>query len=410
MNRSSRSLPPLAPLVASAALLATACGGESRAKPSAERPRAVTIAVVRERLLPRTVVATGALLAEERADLGFKVSGRLAKLPVDLGSRVAEGDALAALEPSDYELRKERARAALLQARSRLGLSPDENAPDDVVAERTAVVRQAKARFDEAAAQRERSRSLLADGLLSQASFDVVDANFKVAESQYHDALEEVNNRRAALAEKRSDFALALQQLADTVLRAPFSGSVQARRANVGEFLGAGSPVLVLVKLSPIRLRLEIPEREARFVKKGQTVVVKTDGDAATHRGAVARLSPALDDASRTLVVEAEIPNPKGALRPGAFARAEIETEGGAPTLVAPASALVVFAGIEKVLVVQDDKAAERPVTTGRRSGELVEIASGLAAGDRVVVRPGNLTTGARVEVTAEAAGPAATP
>src|SRR4029079_14405259 len=104
-------------------------------------------------------------------------------------------------------------------------------------------------------------RSLLAEGVLSRATFDVVEATFKVAESQYNDALEEVNNRRGILAERRSDLALVDQQLRDTRLLAPFGGAVQARRANLGEYLNAGAPVATLVKVNPIRLRVDVPER-----------------------------------------------------------------------------------------------------------------------------------------------------
>jgi multidrug efflux pump subunit AcrA (membrane-fusion protein) len=101
--------------------------------------------------------------------------------------------------------------------------------------------------------------------------------------------------------------------------------------------------------------------------------------------------------------VEAEVDNARGLLRPGSFARAEIVTDSGSDSLVVPASAVVVFAGIEKVVTVKDGKALERPVTTGRRSEQLVEILSGLDEGVPVVVAPGNLSTG-----TAVSAGPAA--
>ncbi len=165
----------------------------------------------------------------------------------------------------------------------------------------------------------------------------------------------------------------------------------------LGEYLAAGTPVAALVKISPIRLRLEIPEREARLVRPGQAVRVRSEGDAAVRTGRVARISPALEEASRSLVVEAEIPNPDGALRPGAFVKAEIDSDAGGPVLVVPASAVVVFAGIEKVVSVKDGKALERPVVTGRRAGDVVEIVSGLGAGDLVVAAPGNLATGMSV-------------
>jgi RND family efflux transporter MFP subunit len=345
----------------------------------------------------------------DKAELSFKVPGRLEKLFVDIGSTVSAGAPLAQLEKNDYALRVDGARAALFQARSRLGLPADGTA-DEVEAQATAVVRQNRARMEQARAELARSKSLLAQDLLSRSAYDVAEANFQVADSQYNDSLEEVNNRRAILLQRRSDLALAEQQLKDTTLTAPFAGGIQARRANLGEYLAAGAPVLVLVKMTPIRLRLEIPERDARLITKGLQVSIRREGESATYTGTVARISPALEESNRSLVVEAEIPNPAGALRPGSFVKAEIVSDAGGPALVVPASSVVVFAGIEKVVMVKEKKALERPVVTGRRTAEVVEIVSGLAEGDLVVEKPGNLATGMPVQPESGAAGAAPRP
>lgn len=381
-----------------AGVLLVSCGESARAKNPSEKPRTVHLVKAATADLPHTVTAVGTLAAEDRADLSFKVPGRLVKFDVDIGSRVAEGTPLAELERSDYQLVKERSLAALRQARARLGLAA-EGPSDDVESESTPLVRQMKARMEQARAELARNRSLRDEGLLSHSAYDVVEANFKVAESQYNDALEEVNNRRGILAEKRSDLAIAEQRLADATLRAPFAGSVQVRKANLGEYLAAGTAVLTLVKMNPVRLRVDVPEREARAIRKGQSVAVHLEGDPTIFSGVVARVSPAFEEANRSLIVEAEIPNPLGRLRPGSFARAEIQTD-SAPVLAVPSSAVVVFAGIEKVLTVKDGKAVERPVVTGRREGLLVEILSGVKDGDLVVQKPGNLATG--MDVIAE--------
>lgn len=380
--------------------IAGGCSGEADSSPAGEAPRRVQVVKAEKRKIPRTVVAVGTLAAEERAELGFKVPGRLERWNVDLGSRVGAGSVLAELDARDYELRRDRARAALEQARARLGL-PVGGDDDGLDPEKVGVVRQAKARLQQATVDLDRSRELRDQGILAQAAFDAAEAAFKVAESLYNDSLEEVNNRRGILAERRSDLALAEQQLADTRLTAPFSGGVQQRRANLGEYLAAGAPVVTLVKLTPLRLRLDIPEREALNIRAGQQVAVRTEGAEDAWPGRIVRLSPAIEEANRSLIVEAEVDNSKGLLRPGSFARAEIQTESGGDSLVVPASSLVLFAGIEKVVTVREGKALERPVTTGRRAGEAVEILSGLEAGEPVVVKPGNLTTGASVEVVA---------
>jgi RND family efflux transporter MFP subunit len=376
---------------------AWACSDPAAARP-AEKPRQVDVVKAERRQIPRTVVAVGTLAAEENAELGFKVPGRLARWDVDLGSRVPAGAPLAELDARDYELRRDRAQAALEQARARLNL-PVDGHDDALDPESVGVVRQARARLDQADANLVRGRELLDQGILSKADFDASEAAFKVARSQYEDSLEEVNNRRGILAERRSDLALAEQQLLDTRLTAPFAGAVQQRRSNIGEYLAAGAPVLTLVKLTPLRLRVDVPEREASNVKRGQDVSVRVEGSTDAWPGKIVRLSPALDEQSRSLIVEAEVDNTKGLLRPGSFAKAEIVTQSGADSLVVPSSAIVVFAGIEKVVSVKDGKAVERTVTTGQRSGDLVEIVSGIEAGETVVVKPGNLATGVPVEI-----------
>jgi RND family efflux transporter MFP subunit len=384
-------------------LLAAGCTGKAASPGPEDQPRRVQVVKAEKRRIPRTVVAVGTLAAEDRAELGFKVPGRLDRWNVDLGSRVTAGSILAELDGRDYELRRDRARAALEQARARLGL-PIAGNGDQIDPQDVGIVRQAKARLDQATVNLERSRELREQGILAEAELDATESAFKVAQSLHNDALEEVNNRRGILAERRSDLALAQQQLTDTRLRAPFSGAVQQRRANLGEYLAAGAPVLTLVKLTPLRLRLDIPEREALNIRSGQEVAVRTEGATDAWPGRIVRLSPAIEEANRSLIVEAEVDNSRGLLRPGSFARAEIVTEAGGDSVVVPASSVVLFAGIEKVVTVKEGKALERPVTTGRRAGDAVEILSGLQDGDTVVVRPGNLTTGAAVEISPSSA------
>lgn len=384
-------------IAASAALLA-GCTGKAASRSPEDGPRRVQVIKAEKRRIPRLVVAVGTLAAEDRADLGFKVPGRLARWDVDLGSRVPAGGSLALLDARDYELRRDRARAALEQARARLGL-PVAGDGDALDPQAVGIVRQAKARLEQATVNLNRSRELRDQGVLAQADFDASEAAYKVAQSLHNDALEEVNNRRGILSERRSDLALAEQQLTDTRLRAPFSGAVQQRQANLGEYLAAGAPVLTLVKLSPLRLRLDVPEREASNVRQGQEVAVRVEGIAEAWPGTIVRLAPALEESNRSLIVEAEVDNSRGLLRPGSFARAEIITESGGDSLVVPVSSVVVFAGIEKVVTIREGKALERPVTTGRRAGEAIEIVAGLEEGEPVVVKPGNLATGMAVEI-----------
>ena len=360
----------------------------------------VQVGIVTAARLNRTITVTGALAAEEQAVLSMRVPGRLARLGVDLGSTVTAGQPLAHLESTDFALRVTQAEAGLRQARARLGL-PDDSEDDRVVPENTAIVRQARAVLDESALTVGRMRTFLVRGLSSRADVDSAEAAFKIAEGRHQDALEEVRNRQAILAQRRSELALAREQLSATVLRAPFDGRILDRPTAVGQYLAAGTPVVTIVRVDPLRLRVEIPEREATSVRRGQPVRVTLDGDPTVYAGEVARLSPAISPDNRTLLVEAAIRNDPPHLRPGSFVRAEIVVESGSPALLVASGAVVSFAGVDKVYTVQDGHAVERRVQLGRREGESVEVLKGLKAGDQVVLRPGTLVGGQAVRVAA---------
>jgi RND family efflux transporter MFP subunit len=349
-------------------------------------------------MVARTVTATGTLAADEQVVLGTKVIGRLAEISVDLGSLVKKDQPIARIDTKDYQYRLDQAVAALKQARVRLGL-PADGEDDRVDAAQTAVVRQAKAQLDQAQLNRDRMARLWDQQLVARAELDAAVSALQVAEGRYQDALEEVQNRQGMLLQRRSEVELVRQQLADTVIVSPIDGAVVERQASVGEYLAAGAPVVTLVRLHPLRLRLSVPEREAASVRRGQRVRITVEGDPATYPGTVARLSPAIAEQNRTLLIEAEVPNAASRLRPGSFAKAEVVVQADERIVTVPATALVTFAGVEKVLTVRDGKSEELRVTTGRRLGDRVEVVSGVRAGQPVVDPAGNLAGGQAVTV-----------
>jgi RND family efflux transporter MFP subunit len=387
-----------------AALIPLGCQetpGPAAAPPSETQrqpARPVRLVPAAEAMVDRRVSATGTLAADEQVVLGTKVAGRIGELLVDLGSRVRRDQTVARLDPTDAQLRVDQAVAALQQARARLGLSPG-GTDDRVDPEQTSLVRQGRAVLDEARLTKDRTDRLWKQELIAQAQVDTAVSALGVAEARYQDAIEEVRNRQAVLLQRRSELELARQQRVDTVVTSPIEGAVSERRASVGEYLAAGAPVVTLVKLHPLRLRIAVPERDATAVRVGQPVVVTVEGVAGEHRGRVARISPAISEQNRTLLVEAEVPNEGAALRPGAFAKADIVLAGDLRVVTVPAAAVVTFAGVEKVLTVDKGRAVEVRVTTGRRLGDRVEIVTGIAAGTPVVGQPGNLTGGQPVSV-----------
>jgi RND family efflux transporter MFP subunit len=357
----------------------------------------VKTAKVEQTPFGESVTANGTLAAYDQTTASVKVPGRLRDISVDLGTVVRRGQVIAHVEPQDYNLRIEQAEAALAQARARVGLSPD-GKDDKVTPEQTGTVRQAQAMLDEARLSRDRAAKLVEQGIIARSEFDTVNATYKVAASRYQDAIEEIRNRQALLAQRRSELSLARQQLADTNVYSPMDGIVQEKRASVGEYLAAGAPVVDIVGMDPLRLKAEVPERDAHNVKSGQNVRVTIEGDTSVYLGRVMRLSPVIAQQTRMLLVEADVRN-NGKLRPGSFAHAEIVTNDARMAVTVPNNAIVAFAGIEKVIVVQNGRAVEKPITTGRRSGEWTEIVSGVSVGDQVIIDPGNLQSGQAVDV-----------
>lgn len=364
----------------------------------AREARQVKVARVSEISMEQTVTVTGTLGAYDQATVSAKVPGRLASISVDLGSVVRQGQKIAGLEQQDYQLRLQQAQAALSQSRARVGLPP-EGKDDRIDPEATGTVRQAKALLDDARLKLERAESLFQRGVLAKAQLDGADAEHKVALSRYQDAIEEIRNRQALVVQRRSELEIARQQLTDSTIYAPFDGVVQEKRASIGEYLAAGAPVVNIVRIDPLRLRAEVPEREARNVHVAQQVRVTLEGDSNVHTGKIARISPTITAQNRVLIVEAEVRN-NGQLRPGSFARAEIVSDNNSSALGVPANAVITFAGIDKVILVEDGKAVEKPITLGRRTADWAEVLSGLKAGDPVVLNPGNLQSGQAVTIT----------
>jgi RND family efflux transporter MFP subunit len=380
------------------------CGGgeaqvaASRGSAASMPAKQVKLSKSEARRLTQTVTAPGTLAADEQATLSFKVAGRVSEIKVDLGSQARKGQVIAFLETTEFKVRLQQAEAALQQARVRLGLPPQGD-DDRIDPEKTSLARQARALLEEAKSNRERTVQLVNQGIQSRAELDRVESAFKVADSRYQDALEEVRNRQAVLLQRRSELAIAQQQLTETTLYAPFDGAVRERRASLGEYLNAGAPVATIVRLHPLRLRVETPEREAQGIKVGHSVRVLVEGDQQSYSGRVARLSPAFQEQSRTLIIEAEVDNQQGKLRPGSFAKAEIQTSMTSDVVMVPSSAIVTFAGIQKVFSVKDNKAVEKTVVVGKRDGDWV-VVEGLDAGASVVLSPGNLVSGQPVQMS----------
>jgi RND family efflux transporter MFP subunit len=190
---------------------------------------------------------------------------------------------------------------------------------------------------------------------------------------------------------RQAELEMAEQQVKDTEILAPFDGIVEQRQTSPGEFLSVGSPLLTVVRVDPIRLRLEISERDAPKIQIGQSVRLQVEGSERNHEGRISRVSPVITSSNRMLIAEADVANENGLLRPGSFVKANIVVKGNAPGLFVPEGAVQTFAGIQKIFLVREGKAVEKEVRLKREQNGLVEIIGEFKAGDEVVVDPGAL-------------------
>ena len=198
---------------------------------------------------------------------------------------------------------------------------------------------------------------------------------------------------------------LADRQLRDTQIRAPFDGYVEKRLVNLGELVKTQMPVMAVVRVDPLKVIAEIPEKMAPWIRDGQPVELQVDAyPDRMFTGKVSRISPAVSTATRAFPFEALVPNKDAVLKPGTFARVHIESGKVDEVLTLPFMALQYRYGVNRVFLVQGDRLAAHELKTGERLGERVEILSGVKAGDLVAVTDvDRLVDGMRVSVKTNA-------
>ena len=167
----------------------------------------------------------------------------------------------------------------------------------------------------------------------------------------------------------------------------------------MGELVKTQMPVMAIVRLDPLKVTAEIPEKMAPWITTGQTVDLKVDAyQDRTFTGKMSRISPAVNTSTRAFPFEALVPNRDAVLKPGTFARVHIESSKVDSVVTVPYAALQYRYGVNRVFVVQDGKLALRELSVGERMGDRIEVTSGVKAGERVAIREvDSLTDGTAV-------------
>lgn len=336
------------PLVAAAlAALLVGCGGEDGSREGGPgQATVVEVAVASRDTVTDDVRSVGSLEAAALVTIRAESPGRVVLIPVREGARVERGRLLLLLDTAKLAAEVGAAEGAVSRSR----------------ADRANRARQV-----------ERNRALLAEGAISPQAFD--------------DILAGADAAAGALEEAEARLELARRGLEDASVEAPFAGEVGERFVDVGAYLDPGDPLFELVDDDPLEIDFQVPERHLGRVVEGRRVEIQVQSHPGEIlSGRVDFISPVVDPANRTVSVKAVVSNPDGALRPGQFADVRLALEDRPDAVVVPEEAVV--PGRERTVVfrVRDGRAESVSVTLGARAPGLVEIRSGIEAGDTVVV------------------------
>jgi len=295
-------------------------------------PMPVEVAVARTDTVLDEIPATGQIEALQQVDLRPEIEGRLVDILVREGDEVAKGQAL--FKVDDAELK--------------------------------AQVAQLAAQKDLANQDLERTKQLLAQNASSAADLERAEAQARSTEAQYQ--LQSIRLER-------------------TTVRAPFAGVAGRRAVSLGDYVNNNTPLITLQTVNPQRATFQVPERFAQSLKVGQRVTFRVGAIPGRDFDAeVDFVDPVVQLPGRTILVKARAPNNQRLLHPGMFIEARLVTAVRPRAVVVPEEAIVPLQGSNLVWVVSEGKAAQRQVGIGVRTPGFVEIASGLDAGEQVVV------------------------
>lgn len=291
----------------------------------------VEVQAVVPRFLENKIFATGTLLANEEVEIRSEISGRVTQVNFDEGRAVRKGDLL--LKINDRELKAQFTQKEL---------------------------------EEKLAAQEERRNKQLYDIKgISQEDYDRV-----------------LNNLQLIQAQKDEIGA----KLAKTEIVAPFDGIIGLRHISEGGYITSDMLAATIQDVDPIKAEFSVPEKYARLVKIGLPIVARAGETDTEYKGAVFAVESKIDPDTRTIKVRAKLPNTDRSLIPGAFARITISLEQIPQAVVIPARAIVPEIDGEKVFVCRDGKATKAKVVTGIRSERDIQIVTGLATGDSVIL------------------------
>lgn len=397
-------------------IAATGCGSRTGAANSNANTQTQIVdvktiqAVVKP--IPTYFEATGNLVAEEQTDVAPAVAGKITEVNFDVGSFVQKGSVLVRLDDRDARIRLEQSRdqveqqrkavdqavAGLRQAQVRLGVKDGETFNIETFSQ----VKSINAQLVLAEKELQRTEHLVTTGDVSRSildqrrsardtllgQLDEARSNAAVAVKAINAAQTQVSTARSGIATAQTQVEAAQKAVGDATVYAPISGYISERIANPGAYISPSAPnakIATIVRTSPLRMRIDVPEQSIGKVAVGQGISLQTSAyPDRNFAGTVARILPNVNVQARTLTVEAEVANSDGLLKPGQFATVRITQTKAENAIMIPVSAVKTEGDINKVYVIKDGAAREHLVQLGLLENDMIQVKTGVAEGDAI--------------------------
>ncbi len=367
-------------------LFVTGCSAASAHRVEPEEPP-IAVAVTTAAVEPIEVVhrASGTVRGRATAVLSSRTTGYVRAVDVRAGDLVKAGQVLATLEAHDVEASARRARAGLEQS-----LASKAEAEGALAASKTEALL--------ARTTRDRIAKLFQGNAVSAQELDDAEARSRAAAAQEEMARARGEAARHRIEQAKAEIGEVSALLGYSRITAPFTGRVIERHIDPGNLAAPGAPLLVVEEEGLLRVEASVPESRAGALSIGESVDVSVESSKGPLRGKISEIVPTIDVVSRAFLVKVDLEGDVRALRPGMFARASFPV-GSRKGLVVPSTAVTAAGALDRVFVVDGDRARLRMITLGESQGERIEVLSGLVPGERVATSPAALRDGARVTV-----------
>jgi RND family efflux transporter MFP subunit len=353
-------------------VLAAESQAETRALP------VVNVALVERSAAKSSLVLPGNIQAVTEAPVLARASGYIKKRYVDIGDRVAAGQVLAEIDAPEIQQQIRQAKAAVDTAGS-------------AVQQADANLMQGRSNLHLAEVTKDRWQKLFEKGVVSRQENDTYQAQWAAQQANVQALEKAVAASRSNVAAAEANLARLHEMEIYQTVRAPFAGVITVRNIDDGVLVNEGSTLLYrIAQTGRLRTYLNVPQSDADSVRTGQQATLHiTDLSGREFHGAVTRTANALDPATRTLLVEVQIPNPDGQLMPGMYTEVDLSVPRKDPPLVIPGDTLVVRSDGPQVAVVASDGAVHyQRIQLGRDFGDRLEVLSGLEEGQQIAVNP----------------------